>query len=488
MTIEGEPRAVSHAWNPIADVSDGWEAFARADLDETLGNWESEWSSLRDPTKVARLHERLAVRWAIETGVLEKLYTIDRGVTESLVELGLGAVEQFTSTGDLSRNAVKMISDQRAALDFLFQYIKEERQLSLSYIKELHQLLLQNQFHTEAVDQFGTKFQTEVLKGKWKEFPNNPVTIDGSIHEYCPPDFVQDEMEQLLALHESHNAKGVRPEVEAAWLHHRFTEIHPFQDGNGRVARALATLVFLKKGFLPLVIRASEHKDTYLDALARADAGDLSPLVNLFANIQATDLEDAITFVREIRGEGIRALAVSAAEAAKRRLQQDEETIARATDKLLVVTQERLAEVATELQQAFTEVHVDLDAIPFHSNDANEAFWSQQIIKAAQQYGYFADLGRFRKWVQLRLHIRSGNVPKWHIVVSFHHKESRAGLMAAVAFLTTSESDYYEARPVIIGTSHEFTYSAGSRLSEDEFRLWLEAAVQRLLEEWQSRV
>ena len=44
-----------------------------------------------------------------------------------------------------------------------------------------------------------------------------------------------------------------RPEVEAAWLHHRFGQIHPFQDGNGRVARALATMIFLRAGFVPLV-------------------------------------------------------------------------------------------------------------------------------------------------------------------------------------------------------------------------------------------
>ena len=45
-------------------------------------------------------------------------------------------------------------------------------------------------------------------------------------------------------LHRNHH--DVAPEVEAAWLHHRFTQIHPFQDGNGRIARALATLIFVK--------------------------------------------------------------------------------------------------------------------------------------------------------------------------------------------------------------------------------------------------
>jgi len=450
--------------------------------------WETERASLRDQAKVDKLRERLATLWAIETGLIERLYTIDRGVTETLADLGLGAIEQFSTAGRISPTAVKLIEDQRAALDFLFTYLKEQRTLSVSYTKELHQLLLRNQNATEAVDQFGTRFRTDLIKGAWKPFPNNPVTADGSIHEYCPPDFVQDEMDTLLKHHLKHDQIGIRPEVEAAWLHHRFTQIHPFQDGNGRVARALATMVFLKAGFLPLVIRNEEHKNIYIDALEKADAGDLAPLVNLFANIQTADLENAITFVRDIRGEGIKDIATAAANATKRRLDQDEEAVATLTAELADIAEARLTEVSRELQQAFSEAGVTLDATVLRDNAENEGYWHQQIVSAAKEYRYYADLSRFKHWIQMRLNIRSGNVARWHIVVSFHHKESRAGLMAAVVLLTTSETGFEEARPVILGADREFTYSSGSRVSTDDFRAWLEGAIKRLLEHWQSRI
>ena len=150
---------------------------------------------------------------------------------------------------------------------------------------------MRNQTHVDAVDQFGTRFQAQAQRGIWKTSPNNPTTVDGSIHEYAPVDFVQDEMDQLIAMHQRHMERGVRPEVEAAWLHHRFAQIHPFQDGNGRVARALATMMFLKAGYVPLVVRDDDHRERYLDALSLADAGDLKPLVDLFANIVSRDLE-----------------------------------------------------------------------------------------------------------------------------------------------------------------------------------------------------
>jgi len=87
-------------------------------------------------------------------------------------------------------------------------------------------------------------------------------------------------MDRLIELHQEHLSKEITPEVEAAWLHHRFIQIHPFQDGNGRMARTLASLVFLRVGWFPLVIHRDD-RDVYIDALEEADRGDLNPLIQL---------------------------------------------------------------------------------------------------------------------------------------------------------------------------------------------------------------
>ena len=105
-------------------------------------------------------------------------------------------------------------------------------------------------------------------------------------------------MERLVGLHASHEGLGVPPEIEAAWLHHRFTQIHPFQDGNGRVARALASLVFLRAGWFPLVIVGSgEDRNAYIRALEAADAGDLAPVVELFASVQRREFRKALSIL-----------------------------------------------------------------------------------------------------------------------------------------------------------------------------------------------
>ena len=218
-----------------------------------------------------------------------------------------------------------------------------------------------------------------MLKGDWKKLPNNPLTGPGLIHEYCPPEFVADEMERLLKLHEQHVARGVRPEVEAAWLHHRFTQIHPFQDGNGRIARALATIVFLRSGFLPLVVRSDEEsKDLYLRALEHADNGDLAPLINLFANIETEDLEDAIAEVRELRsGASFQEIAIAAADAAKRRAQEDEDALAQTTDELAKLAKNRLDEVAFEIGTVFRERDIPLSIAVEGNTQPQEHWWRE---------------------------------------------------------------------------------------------------------------
>ena len=236
--------------------------------------------------------------WAIETGIIERLYGVDHDVSMALAHIGLNTMADFHAEGTLSPDAGQLITDQRAALNMVMDVVSGERALTSSYIRELHRGLTEHQDTRDAIDPQGRRFAAPLLKGDWKRQPNNPIQPDGRVHEYCPPEFVQDEIDQLLAWHAEHEKKGVCAEVEAAWLHHRFSQIHPFEDGNGRVARALTAVVFLRGGYLVPVVRDGEHRSAYIDALEAADDGDLRPLVDLFAEIQAADLEDALDLLR----------------------------------------------------------------------------------------------------------------------------------------------------------------------------------------------
>src|SRR5262249_50746093 len=162
-------------------------------------------------------------------------------ITALLIERG---IEAALIPRDASNRApselAAILQDQEKALEWVFDFVGHGRPLSTSWIKELHALLTRHQTHVEGIDQFNQVQKVELVKGDYKILPNNPRRPDETVHYYCPPEQTASEMDRLIEMHLKHIQDGIPPEVESAWLHHRFTQIHPFQDGNGRVARAIS--------------------------------------------------------------------------------------------------------------------------------------------------------------------------------------------------------------------------------------------------------
>ena len=244
---------------------------------------------------------RVAREWAIETGQIEGLYQFDRGLTITLIEDGITASRIPSHSSQMSPEQVAAIlHDHISTLEGLFAFIKGDRALSKSYIHEVHQALLRNQkTHTVYAQATRTFFEKELIAGKYKEQPNNPTRPDGSILHFCPPEQVEAEMDQLIHFYREHESEGLPIEIQAAWLHHAFTHIHPYPDGNGRVARALATLVLIKGGLMPLVVPTAEKQRVYIPALENADMHDYSALVAAIRRWQGrlvVDLSQRVEF------------------------------------------------------------------------------------------------------------------------------------------------------------------------------------------------
>ena len=280
-------------WKPIEDLPGDWSSLTDGELIPLLQFWNDRRGELEETGALKIFRERLAREWAIETGQIEGVYDLDRGVTQTLIERGINADLIPHVAGQPSPELIAaIIRDHGDVLEVLFQSVKGERPLSKSYIHELHAALLRNQETATVVDQFGRVFETELVRGRYKERPNNPTRPDGSLHEYCPPEHVESEMERFLFMHAEHGAAGVPVDVEAAWLHHRFAQIHPYQDGNGRVARALASAMFIKGGWFPVVV-TRDDRVRYIDSLEVADEGDLRSLVAVFVDVQKRALFQA---------------------------------------------------------------------------------------------------------------------------------------------------------------------------------------------------
>jgi len=272
------------------------------ELRALISVWQEKKDALEDNGAYKEFIKKLQREWAIETGIIERLYTWDRGVTEVLIEQGIESSLISHRGGVSQRDAdhiQSVINDHLGIVEGLFGYIKGEEPLSEYFIRGLQAQFTAHQDYTEAVTESGDLIQVTLQKGKYKNLPNNPRRPDGEIHPYCPPELTKEEMENLIRLYREADA-SFTPEVKSAWLHHRFTQIHPFQDGNGRVARALASLVFLREGLFPLVVRESDRQE-YIGALEQADSGDLAPLITFFARRQKEAILKALGLEQQVQ-------------------------------------------------------------------------------------------------------------------------------------------------------------------------------------------
>ena len=231
------------------------------------GAWKAVVSACDPAFQEAR--RRSLRRHAIETGIIERLYDVDWRVTEALVAEGITAdAVARVSDGAVSEEVLDLIRSQYDALVFLAQAAREGRDVSISLIRELHVSLTRLQPTYSATGPDGRVFQATLHHGEWKTQPNHVTRPDGSRLEYTPPEQVAPQMKQLVALY--HETADKDPVIRAAWLHHRFVRIHPFEDGNGRVARCLTLLGLLRSDLAPLVVDNRE-RSRYLHCLDQAN-------------------------------------------------------------------------------------------------------------------------------------------------------------------------------------------------------------------------
>ncbi|MBR6163378.1 Fic family protein [bacterium] len=112
---------------------------------------------------------------------------------------------------------------------------KANSELSESFIKKLHHIL-----------KTGTKNSERFAVGDYKKYPN----IVGN-NETTKPENVSEEMKKLL---KSYNERKTKNLTEILDFHYHFEQIHPFQDGNGRVGRLIMFKECLKNNIVPFII------------------------------------------------------------------------------------------------------------------------------------------------------------------------------------------------------------------------------------------
>jgi Fic family protein len=148
-------------------------------------------------------------------------------------------------------------------------YIRRtDEHVSLKLIKELHRIVFKN---------------SKPFAGKFREEGTEVIVADAYgnvVHRGVPALHIKRLLKELTVWY-NRDKKKYHPLVLAAVVHNQFENIHPFQDGNGRVGRLLLDNILLKHNLPPLNIEMRNRSEYYAALQAYEDDQDIRPTLEL---------------------------------------------------------------------------------------------------------------------------------------------------------------------------------------------------------------
>jgi Uncharacterized conserved protein len=190
--------------------------------------------------------------------------------------------------------------------------------LTQNFIRTLHKTILREDYTIYRDLPCGIQTSYVIHAGKYKTRPNSVITRYGERFEYASPEETHSLMKDLVDWYNAEEQKGKLSPIElAALFHYRYIRIHPFEDGNGRIARLMVNYILTRHNY-PMIVIRSRKKSEYLDALhktdievgplpndgAHANIKDIHPFLKYFNDLVATEVYNNVLFVSE-RNENV---------------------------------------------------------------------------------------------------------------------------------------------------------------------------------------
>ncbi|MBN2121812.1 Fic family protein [Candidatus Micrarchaeota archaeon] len=210
---------------------------------------------------LAKLKEAFDVELTYNSNAIE-------GNTLTLGETRLVLEEGITIGGKTMKEHLE-ITNHKQAIDFV-ESLVHKKEIGEMDVLNLHALIL------DRIDPQNAGF-----------YRNCRLRISGT--DYSPPNpaKVPDLMKEVYRMLN----ENAEPIEQAARIHMKFVDIHPFIDGNGRMARLLVNLYLMRKGYPPVIVLRAERKK-YIRTIVKARAeDDVSNLTNFIAKAVERSLD-----------------------------------------------------------------------------------------------------------------------------------------------------------------------------------------------------
>jgi Fic family protein len=255
---------------------------------------KKELDTLRPISKAdeLRIMQKFRLDWNFHSNNLEG-NSLTFGETKALILFGI------TAQGKPLKDHLE-VTGHDEAIKWVEEVLKEDRPLTENFIRQLHELILKEDYQTDAITPDGEPTKKWVRVGKYKTEPNHVRTVTGEIFYFATPEETPAKMDDLMEWYRE-NKSEANPILLASEFHYQFIRIHPFDDGNGRTARILMNFILMQFGYPPVIIK-TQDKTNYIAALRQADAGIREPFVEYITDNLIRSLE---IMIKGAKGEDI---------------------------------------------------------------------------------------------------------------------------------------------------------------------------------------
>lgn len=257
---------------------------------------KAELDALRplNPEQEKRIWQKFRFDWNYHSNNIEG-NSLTFGETKSLL------LHNITAQGKSLKDHIE-ITGHNEAIDALVDLARGNAPLTEIFFRQLHVLILRERYQVDAITAEGAPTRRWIEVGQYKTGQNHVQTVTGEIFRFAEPMDVPGKMHTLLqTINKLQAPSSAEVVLVAAKAHYDFVLIHPFDDGNGRMARLLMNLILIKYGFPPAIIK-TEDKTNYFSALRQADGGQFEVFVEYIAGCVAASLQ---IMLAGARGENI---------------------------------------------------------------------------------------------------------------------------------------------------------------------------------------
>jgi Fic family protein len=235
------------------------------------------------PGQEKRIMQKFRLDWNYHSSRIEG-NSLTYGETKALI------LFNHTAQSKPLKDHMEM-SGHDEAIKNIEEIIKQKRPLTETFIRELHKIILKQPYEVDALTPEGKPIKKWVKIGMYKTTPNHVKTLTGEMFYFASPEETPAKMGDLMKWFTVESEKDeMHRVIFATEFHYRFIRIHPFDDGNGRIARLLMNFVLMQKGYPPAIIK-EESRDSYYEALEQADAGQLDYFFNFICEQVIYSLE-----------------------------------------------------------------------------------------------------------------------------------------------------------------------------------------------------